>query len=111
MMLKPHTALFVALTGVEKTHLALHLFECVYLNHFKFFIILCPTLRYNKMYCLWRWFWTDSYIIPIEPGDSPGIHLYDWIGKLDNLLAGFKLCSQLRISLLMKLLISKGGLC
>ena len=83
-------ALAVTLTGVGKTHMALHLLDRVYLNNFSFITILCPTLRYNKTYCLWRRFWTDSYIILIKPGDSPGSHLYDWIEKLGNLLAGFQ---------------------
>ena len=43
-MKEPHTALFVALTGVGKTHLALNLLENEYRNHFDFIIIICPTL-------------------------------------------------------------------
>ena len=35
-------------------------------------------------------FWTDPYVIPIETGDSPSSHSYDWIEKLGNLLAGHK---------------------
>ena len=35
-MKEPHMELFVALTGVEKTHLALDLLEREYLNHFNF---------------------------------------------------------------------------
>ena len=46
-MEEPHTALFVAPTGVEKTHLALSLLEAEYRNHFDFIVIICPTLRYN----------------------------------------------------------------
>ena len=89
-MMEPHTMLFVALTGVEQTHLALYSLGREYLNHFDLVIILCHILKYNKTYHQWKWFWTDSYIIPIEPGDSPGNHLYDWIEKLDALLAGHK---------------------
>ena len=43
-----HTALFVAPTGVGKTHLALNLLENEYRNHFDFIVIICPTLRYNS---------------------------------------------------------------
>ena len=82
--------LFVAPTGVGKTHLALDLLEREYLNHFNFVIILCPTLMYNKMYHRQKWFWADPYIIPIKPGDSLGSRLYDGIEKLGNLLAGYK---------------------
>ena len=82
----PYIALFVALTGVGKTHLALDLLKLEYLNHFNFIIILCPTLQYNKTYQQLKWFRTDSYVIPVEPGNR----LYDWIEKLGNLLAGFE---------------------
>ena len=51
-MKEPHTALFIAPTGVGNTHLALDLLEKEYKNHFDFIIIICPTLRYNKMYQL-----------------------------------------------------------
>ena len=43
-----NTALFVAPTGVRKTHLALSLLETEYRNHFDFIVIICPTLRYNS---------------------------------------------------------------
>ena len=49
-MKEPHTALFVAPTGVRKTHLALSLLETEYRNHFDFIVIICPTLRYNSTY-------------------------------------------------------------
>ena len=83
-------ALFMAPTGVGKTHLALDLLKREYLDHFNFVIILCPTLCHNEMYCQWKWFWTFPYVIPIELGDSLGNHLYDWIDKLDYFLAGHK---------------------
>ena len=82
----PHTALFVAPTGVGKTHLALNLLEKEYLNHFDFIIILCPTLRYNETYRDRKWFWNDPNVILIEQGNQ----LYDWIEKLEKYLAGFK---------------------
>ena len=49
-MKEPHTALFVAPTGVGKTHLALSLIENEYRNDFNFKVIICPTLRYNSTY-------------------------------------------------------------
>ena len=49
-MKEPHTALFVAPTGVGKTHLALSLLETEYRNYFDFIVIICPTLRYNSTY-------------------------------------------------------------
>ena len=39
-MKEPHTALFVAPTGVGKTHLALSLLETEYINHFDFIVII-----------------------------------------------------------------------
>ena len=73
-MKEPHTALFVAPTGVGKTHLALSLLENEYRNHFDFIVIICPTLRYNPD------------VIPIEPGNQ----LYYLIEKISILLTGYK---------------------
>ena len=49
-MKEPHTALFVAPTGVGKTHLALDLLEDEYMNHFNFIVIICPALEHNETY-------------------------------------------------------------
>ena len=83
-MKEPHTALFVALTGVGKTHLALSLLENEYRNHFDFIVIIFPTLRYNSIYKSRVWVWNDPDVIPIEPGNQ----LYYLIEKISNLLAG-----------------------
>ena len=85
-MKEPHTALFVAPTGVGKTHLALILLETGYKNHFDFIIIICLTLRYNSMYKSRSWVWNDPDVIPIEPVNN----LYYLIEKISNLLAGDK---------------------
>ena len=45
-----HTALFIAPTGVGKTHLALDLLESEYKNHFDFIVIICLTLEHNETY-------------------------------------------------------------
>ena len=81
-----HTALFVAPTGVGKTHLALSLLETEYINHFDFIVIICPTFRYNFTYKSQSWVWNDPDVIPIEPGNN----LYYSIEKISNLLAGDK---------------------
>ena len=86
-MIEPHIALFVALPEAGKTHLVLNLIKREYLDHFDFVIIFCPTLKHNETYYQWKWFWTDSYVIPTEPGN----HLYNWIEKLGNLLAWHKI--------------------
>ena len=83
-MKEPHTALFIAPTGVGKTHLALSLLENEYRNHFNFIVIICPTLRYNSTYKSQGRVWNDPDVIPIEPGNQ----LYYLIEKISNLLAG-----------------------
>ena len=85
-MKEPHTALFVARTGVGKTHLVLSLLETEYINHFDFIVIICPTLRCNSTYKSRSWVWNDPEVIPIEPGNQ----LYYLIKKIRNLLAGDK---------------------
>ena len=85
-MKEPHTALFVAQTGVGKTHLALDLLESEYRHHFDFIIIICSTLKHDETYKSRGWVWTDPEIIPIEPGNN----FYYWIEKIGNLPAGSK---------------------
>ena len=85
-MKEPHTALFVAPTGVGKTYSALNLLEKEYKNYFDFLIIICPTLNHNSTYRSQKWVWTDPEVILIEPGNS----LYGWIEKICKLLAGSK---------------------
>ena len=85
-MKEPHTALFVAPTGVGKTQLALDLLKNEYRGHFDFIVIICPTLAHNKTYKSRGWVWTDPEIIPIEPGNK----LYYLIEKISKLLAGSK---------------------
>ena len=85
-MKKPYTALFVAPTGVGKTHLALNLLESEYRNHFDFIVIICPTLRYNSTYKSRGWVWNDPEVIPTEPGNQ----LCYLIEKISNLFAGSK---------------------
>ena len=86
-MKEPHTALFIAPTGVGKTHLALSLLENEYRNHFDFIVIICPTLSlaHNETYKSRGWVWNDPDVIPIELGNN----LYYLIEKISNLLAGF----------------------
>ena len=85
-MKEPHTALFVAPTGVGKTHLALSLIENEYRNYFDFIVIICPTLAHNSTYKSRVWVWNDPDVNPIEPGSQ----LYYLIDKISNLLAGSK---------------------
>ena len=66
----PHTALFVAPTGVGKTHLALSLLGNEHRNHFDFIVIIFSTLAHNETYKSRGWVWNDPDVIPIEPGDQ-----------------------------------------
>ena len=70
----------------RKTHLALDLLKKKYKNYFDFIIIICLTLKHNETYRSRKWVWTDPEVILIEPGN----HLYGWIEKTGNFLAGSK---------------------
>ena len=83
-MKEPHTALFIALTGVGKTHLALSLLENEYRNHFDFIVTICPTLARDETYKSRGWVWNDPDVIPVEPVNN----LYYLIEKISNLLTG-----------------------
>ena len=85
-MKEPHTALFVAPTGVGKTHLALNLLDSEFFNHFDFIVIICPTLKHNETYKSRGWVWTDPEVILIEPDNR----LYYLIERISNLLTGSK---------------------
>ena len=85
-MKEPHTASFVALTGVGKTHLALNLLKNEYKDHFNFIVIICPTLKHNETYRSRKWVWTDPEVIHEEPGNQ----LYYLIEKYSKLLTGSK---------------------
>ena len=85
-MKEPHTALFVAPTGVGKMHLALNLLENEYRNHFDFIIIICPMLEHNETYKSRGWVWNDPDVIPIELDNN----LYYLIEKISKVLAGSK---------------------
>ena len=83
-MKEPHTALFVAPTGVGKIHLVLSLLETEYRNHFDFIVIICPTLAHNETYRCRGWVWNNPDVIPLEQINN----LYYLIEKISNLLAG-----------------------
>ena len=65
-----HTALFIAPTGVRKTHLALSLLENEYRHHFDFIVLNCPTLAHNETYKSRVWVWNDPEVILEEPGNQ-----------------------------------------
>ena len=81
---EPNTALFVAQTGVVKTHFAFNFLEKEYITYFKYIIIICPTLKHNETYRSRNWFWIDPKVILVEPDNL----LYDWIEKMGKWFAG-----------------------
>ena len=70
VVMKPHTALFIAQPGAGITHKVLDLLENEYRHHFEYIIILCPTLRINETYRSRPWIWSDNNIFLIEPKDK-----------------------------------------
>ena len=57
--------------------------ETEYKKNFNYIIIICPTLRWNKTYHSKEWIKNDDKVWLIEPKEN----LYQWIGKLLQLLA------------------------
>ena len=80
---EPHTVMFTGQTGCRKTHLVLDLIENHYKKHFDDIIIIYPTLWVNKRYHVRVWIINDDKVWLVEPKDN----LYQWIGKLPQLLA------------------------
>ena len=60
--------------------------EKEYKKHFDYIIIIFPTLWVNKTYHVRDWIKNDDKVWFIEPKDN----LYQWIGKLSQLLASFE---------------------
>ena len=84
---EPHTIIFTGQTGCGNTHLVLDLIEKEYKKHFDHIIIICLTPWVNKTYHPRDWTKYDDKLWLIEPKDN----LYQWIGKLSQLLAHFKI--------------------
>ena len=51
----PHCAIICGQTGCGKTEFTLDLLETEYQNIFKYIIILCPTIQWNKAYKSREW--------------------------------------------------------
>ena len=78
--------MFTGQTGCGKTHFALDLIEKEYKKHFDYIVIICSTLRVNKTYHVRDWIKNDDKVWLIETKGN----LYQWIGKLLQLLAHFE---------------------
>ena len=69
---------------VEK--LTLFQIEKEYKKHFDYIVVICPTLRINKTCHVRDWIKNEDRVWLIEPKDN----LYQWIGKLSQLLSRFE---------------------
>ena len=58
----PHSAMFVGVTACGRTEFLLRLLETIYKDHFKFIIILCPTISDNKTYHSRKWIFDDKNV-------------------------------------------------
>ena len=83
---KPHTTIFTGQTGCEKTHLVLDLIKKKYKKHFDNIIVISPTIWINSTYHTRDWIKNDDRVWLTEPKDN----LYQWVGKLSQLLSSLK---------------------
>ena len=83
---EPHTTIFTGQTGCVKTHFVLDLIEKEYKKHFDYIAIICPMLQINETHHDSNWIKNDDRVWLIEPKDN----LYQWIGKLSQLLKQFE---------------------
>ena len=59
----PHSAMFLGVTACGKTEFLLRLLETIYKKHFKFIIILCPTISDKEMYLSRKWIFDDKNVL------------------------------------------------
>ena len=77
----PHSAMFVGAMNVGKTEYLLRILETEYKNHFKFIVIMCPTiLDSNKTYLFRKWIVDDNNVFI----------MCDVKGKLNELIKLFR---------------------
>lgn len=70
-----HVALICGQTGCGKTEYMLDLLEGPYRGVFRYIVILCPSIRFNKAYRARGWVWNDPRIFIVNPGE----HLHEWL--------------------------------
>lgn len=63
----PHCAIICGQTGCGKTEFVLDLLENQYCRIFKYIIILCPTIQWNKAYKNREWIGKTKNIIIVNP--------------------------------------------
>ena len=65
-----HSAIICGATGSGKTEYTLELLEKQYSGFFKYIIIICPTLKYNKAYLNRKWLFEDpEHIFLVDPSE------------------------------------------
>ena len=77
--------MFVGVTACGKTEFLLRLLETIYNNHFKFIVILCPTILDNKTYLSRKWIFDDKNVFIVC--DLEG-KLNEWIRLFKSALKG-----------------------
>ena len=80
----PHSAMFVGATNVGRTEYLLRILETEYKNHFKFIVIMCPTiLDNNKTYLSRKWSFDDENVFILCDVEGK---LNEWVNLLRNTL-------------------------
>ena len=82
----PYTTIFTGQTECGKNHSVLDLIEKEHKKHFDYIVVICPTVWINETYHVRDWIKNDDRVWLIEPNDN----LYQWIGKLSQLLLRFE---------------------
>ena len=81
----PHSAMFVSVTACRKTEFLLKLLETVYMNHFEFIVILCPTISDNKTYFSRKWIFDDKNVFIVCDVEGK---FNEWIRLFKSVLKG-----------------------
>ena len=66
----PHCGLLCGATACGKSVFLLDLLETIYLHHFEFIVIFCPTIKRNKTYLDRKFIWTDDNIFVVDPREN-----------------------------------------
>ena len=90
-----HSAMFVGVMACVKTEFLLKLLEIVYRNHFKFMIILCPTISDNKTYLSRKWIFDDKNVVIVCDVEGK---LNEWIRLFKSALKVIRHCLSLMIA-------------
>ena len=72
------------MTGCGKTVFILDLLERPFRGVFRHIVILCPTIRHNKIYHRCPWSWVDPEIFVLDPGER----LHDYLRAFYQVFQG-----------------------